>query len=157
MAKDRKLRIERFDRKDFGDLCFFAEKVLSPYTLSNILNKVMLGSSSSGNITLLNKFLPQSLGVFVWRSMRGRLPVRLELDKRGVDLNSVRCPVCDNAPESVEHIILECNLSIEIWSRVRDWWNIPSSSVYTDCKMAFNVEDSRGWKQNGHLIWQAVR
>ncbi|GJU42534.1 RNA-directed DNA polymerase, eukaryota, reverse transcriptase zinc-binding domain protein [Tanacetum coccineum] len=41
--------------------------------------------------------------------MRGRLPVKDELDKKGIDLHSVLCLVCDNAYESIDHEIVLCS------------------------------------------------
>ncbi|GJV37659.1 hypothetical protein Tco_1410136 [Tanacetum coccineum] len=38
-----------------------------------------------------------------------RLPVKDELDKKGIDLHSVLCLVCDNAYESIDHEIVLCS------------------------------------------------
>ncbi|XP_071739750.1 uncharacterized protein [Rutidosis leptorrhynchoides] len=52
-----------------------------------------------------------------------RLPVRIELDKRGIDLHSVCFPLCDDDLESMDHTLTFCNLAQEVWSRVFKWWN----------------------------------
>ncbi|GKD48623.1 hypothetical protein Tco_1277599 [Tanacetum coccineum] len=38
--------------------------------------------------------------------VRGRLPIRVEFDRKGIDLHSVLCPMCDNACESIDHGIV---------------------------------------------------
>ncbi|XP_071728610.1 uncharacterized protein [Rutidosis leptorrhynchoides] len=64
--------------------------------------------------TDINKLLPQSLGIFNWRVTRRRLPVRIELDKRGIDLHTVRCPLCDEDVESIDHAIVLCKYALEV-------------------------------------------
>ncbi|GJX28479.1 zinc knuckle CX2CX4HX4C containing protein [Tanacetum coccineum] len=39
-----------------------------------------------------NKHLPIKVNIHAWRLCLGRLPTRVNLDKKGIDLDSVRCP-----------------------------------------------------------------
>ncbi|XP_071714905.1 uncharacterized protein [Rutidosis leptorrhynchoides] len=94
--------------------------------LGSLINQNILQADPIAKETLRNNLVPQKLGIFVWRCRMGRLPVLTELDKRGVDLNSVRCPVCDNDIETVDHLLINCSFAKDIWSRVRRWWNISS-------------------------------
>ncbi|XP_071712407.1 uncharacterized protein [Rutidosis leptorrhynchoides] len=68
-----------------------------------------------------------SVEVFIWRARLGRIPVRFELDKRGIDLNSVRCPICDGDIETVEHILFSCQVAKDIWAKVLKWWGYNSA------------------------------
>ncbi|GKB90683.1 reverse transcriptase domain, reverse transcriptase zinc-binding domain protein [Tanacetum coccineum] len=54
----------------------------------------------------------KKVNIFVWRALRGRLSVREELDKRGIDLDSVLYPSCNNAVESCAHSLVTCDLAI---------------------------------------------
>ncbi|XP_071694366.1 uncharacterized protein [Rutidosis leptorrhynchoides] len=65
-------------------------------------------------ITLRNNLVPKKVDIFVWRALLKRLSVRVELDRRGIDLHSVLCPVCDDVVESVDHSIIFCNQNLEI-------------------------------------------
>ncbi|XP_071688321.1 uncharacterized protein [Rutidosis leptorrhynchoides] len=125
--------------------------------MSAIIDKCFLGEASGHGHTMINKLVPKSLGIFVWRAIRGRLPVRLELDKRGIDLDSVRCPVCDTTLESVELILLRCNLANDVWNLVRRWWNCNDSIVTTGLIPLFNLEKRHNWSHDGNMVWQAVR
>ncbi|KAJ9545437.1 hypothetical protein OSB04_025144 [Centaurea solstitialis] len=49
------------------------------------------------------KSVPKKICIFIWRPMLGRLPVRVELDRKGVDLDSVLCPRCRSMEKSVQH------------------------------------------------------
>ncbi|XP_071727954.1 uncharacterized protein [Rutidosis leptorrhynchoides] len=76
------------------DLCNngkFTTKFLYDLVAAKVLN-----SYSSNRETLYNGVVPKKVGVFVWRLLKNRLPALTELDKRGVDLNSVRCAICDD-------------------------------------------------------------
>ncbi|GJV63861.1 reverse transcriptase domain, reverse transcriptase zinc-binding domain protein [Tanacetum coccineum] len=54
------------------------------------------------------------VNIFVWRALKGRLPVREELDKRGIDLDLVLCPCCTNAVESSAHSLIMCDLAMSV-------------------------------------------
>ncbi|RHN54610.1 putative ribonuclease H-like domain, reverse transcriptase zinc-binding domain-containing protein [Medicago truncatula] len=46
--------------------------------------------------------------VFLWRILNKALPVREELDKRGINC-SLLCPRCEESIESIDHIFLKCD------------------------------------------------
>ncbi|XP_071699749.1 uncharacterized protein [Rutidosis leptorrhynchoides] len=75
----------------------FRTKGLSSLILSSTI------TSTTNSSTLRNKALPLKVEIFIWRANQLRLPVRIELDKRGIDLDSVLCPICKKLVESVEH------------------------------------------------------
>ncbi|XP_071687034.1 uncharacterized protein [Rutidosis leptorrhynchoides] len=53
--------------------------------------------------------------------------LQLNEDKRGIDLNSVRCPICDGDIEMVEHILFSCQVAKDIWAKVLKWWGYNSA------------------------------
>ncbi|XP_071695661.1 probable polygalacturonase At1g80170 [Rutidosis leptorrhynchoides] len=72
-----------------------------------------------------NKGILQKVEIFVWRVSQKRIPARVELDKRGIDLDTIICPLYLTEPESVDHILSQCPRVIELWNHVLKWWNIP--------------------------------
>ncbi|XP_071709330.1 uncharacterized protein [Rutidosis leptorrhynchoides] len=98
--------------------------VFKTKTLSDLIDSKVLHSNSSTLCTSHNNFVPKKVEVFVWRAKRGRLPVLLELDKRGVDLHSVRCQSCDNDLECIRHALLSFDKVWEVWKRLFDWWGV---------------------------------
>ncbi|XP_071699382.1 uncharacterized protein [Rutidosis leptorrhynchoides] len=90
----------------------------------------------------------------MWRAKRERLLVLLELDKRGIDLHSVRCPLCDDHLETVKHSLLECKHASIIWEKVRSWWGFDSGipSFGSLLPSLYHVQCS----DLGNKIWQAV-
>ncbi|PWA39984.1 hypothetical protein CTI12_AA566940 [Artemisia annua] len=72
--------------------------------------------------TRRNKNLPIKLNVFTWRVTRHRVPTRFNLDLRGIDVDSTRCLVCDEAIEKSQHLFVECTIASSLWSMVATCW-----------------------------------
>ncbi|XP_071740853.1 uncharacterized protein [Rutidosis leptorrhynchoides] len=105
--------------------------------------------------TLRNNLVPKKVEIFIWRAMHKRISVLIELDKRGVDLQSVRCPICDDDIETIDHSLIFCNKVFELWSRVYKWWNLgnyTNLSIHETFKGVTNSTSSL----LGGKIWQAV-
>lgn len=52
--------------------------------------------------------------VLIWKMINDALPVRSNLDKRGIGCYML-CPRCDARIETIDHIFKECALSIRVW------------------------------------------
>ncbi|XP_071700638.1 uncharacterized protein [Rutidosis leptorrhynchoides] len=93
-------------------------------SLSSLLSSVTLNSSTRDKW----HWRLASNGIFTVKRLSNliddQLPVRVELDKRGVDLHSVRCPLCDDGLESVDHSFIFCKHAQDIWDRVYKWWGV---------------------------------
>ncbi|XP_071699529.1 uncharacterized protein [Rutidosis leptorrhynchoides] len=123
--------------------------------LTNFINEKLFHSVQSNHETLKNNLVPKKLEVFVWRTIKKRLPVRMELDKRGIDLNSLRCPICDDDLESVDHSLIFCKYSLELWNRVCKWWGF---NQFGNLSMNENLRGitPKNTSMLGKKIWQAV-
>ncbi|XP_071686803.1 uncharacterized protein [Rutidosis leptorrhynchoides] len=91
----------------------------------------------------------------MWRVLNRKIPVRTELDKRGIDLDSVRCPSCDDDIESIDHVMFFCRSSLDVWERVYKWWNLGGVSNLS-LSEAFRGNCIRPLSRSGKLIWQAL-
>ncbi|XP_071695363.1 uncharacterized protein [Rutidosis leptorrhynchoides] len=125
--------------------------------LASEIDKQILSSSSNQVNTLRNNLVPKKIEIFVWRALKKRIPVRLELDKRGIDLHSVRCPICDDDLESVDHALIFYKHVIDVWDRVFRWWNLGNFSHFSLQEIfggmaAANVTPS----SFGAKFWQAL-
>ncbi|GKB03316.1 RNA-directed DNA polymerase, eukaryota, reverse transcriptase zinc-binding domain protein [Tanacetum coccineum] len=81
--------------------------------------------------TRWNIAIPLKININTWRVLNGRLETRSNLDHRGIDLDSVRCPLCDDDIETEEHLFIHCKVAKEIWLDVLKWWRIPNVSFVT--------------------------
>ncbi|XP_071729199.1 uncharacterized protein [Rutidosis leptorrhynchoides] len=92
--------------------------------LSILIDDKLLNAGTNCVETLRNNLVPKKVEVFVWRARRRRIPVLEELDKRGIDLHSLRCPVCDEDIETVEHSLIFSKHAYGVWAKVYDWWGL---------------------------------
>ncbi|XP_071718172.1 uncharacterized protein [Rutidosis leptorrhynchoides] len=76
--------------------------------LSCLLDSKSLCVGSNFTDTLRNNLVPKKVEVFIWRARKNRIASLIELDKRGIDLHTVRCPLCDDDVETVNHALLFC-------------------------------------------------
>ncbi|GJW90055.1 RNA-directed DNA polymerase, eukaryota, reverse transcriptase zinc-binding domain protein [Tanacetum coccineum] len=72
--------------------------------------------------------LPSKVNILLWRVMNRRIPTRINLDMRGIDLDTFRCPVCDDDLES-DHIFAKCCIAVDTWRDVLLWWHIPGITI----------------------------
>ncbi|GJU37692.1 putative RNA-directed DNA polymerase, eukaryota, reverse transcriptase zinc-binding domain protein [Tanacetum coccineum] len=81
--------------------------------------------SSNGEAIRWNRDLPIKINIHSWRISLDRIPTRFNLDKRGIDLHSTRCPVYDGAIETSQHLFVECPIVAHIWDSIMGWWGLP--------------------------------
>ncbi|GKA84297.1 putative RNA-directed DNA polymerase, eukaryota, reverse transcriptase zinc-binding domain protein [Tanacetum coccineum] len=107
--------------------------------LSRLIEEKILHVESGMQETLWNKLVPRKVNIFVWRALKGRLLVRKELDKRGIDLDSVLCPCCTNAVESCAHSLVMCDLAMSVWNKVFSWWKLGSVNDFSNGEFFFII------------------
>ncbi|GJZ63733.1 RNA-directed DNA polymerase, eukaryota, reverse transcriptase zinc-binding domain protein, partial [Tanacetum coccineum] len=86
--------------------------------LVRLVNDKILHVKSGSEESLWNKLAPKKVNIFVWRALKGRLPVRVKLDRRGIDLDSVLCPCCNNIVETCAHSLVTCDLAMSVWEKI---------------------------------------
>nr|GEX74375.1 phospholipase-like protein [Tanacetum cinerariifolium] len=105
--------------------------------------------------TLWNNLVPRKVNVFVWRALNGRLPVRIELDKKGIDLDTLLCPGCDNVVESLDHCLVLCENVINVWDMIFAWWGVGLTDVFTVKELLCHKGKSSMGKES-RLLWQTT-
>ena len=77
---------------------------------------------------LIRKVAQPNIHMYYLRSMERvaneSLPTRVNLDRRGIDLHLVRCPVCDDDLETENHIFVHCVIAKQMWAEILKWWNL---------------------------------
>ncbi|KHN37747.1 hypothetical protein glysoja_048115, partial [Glycine soja] len=69
--------------------------------------------------------IPSKISVFAWRLIEDRLPTRMNLHRRQVQLQDLRCPFCREAVEETSHLFFHCVFIQPIlWESMswRYWW-----------------------------------
>ncbi|GKA91273.1 putative RNA-directed DNA polymerase [Tanacetum coccineum] len=67
-----------------------------------------------------NNLIPIKLNILTWRISLDRIPTRSNLDSRGIDLDSILCPVCNDEIETSQH--LDCSIAKSSWILVSKCW-----------------------------------
>ncbi|GKB48572.1 RNA-directed DNA polymerase, eukaryota, reverse transcriptase zinc-binding domain protein [Tanacetum coccineum] len=86
--------------------------------------------------TSWDNILPRKVNIFLWRLTLDRLPQRLNLSSRGIDILTISCSSCNGNVESADHIFFACDLAKDVWSLVRKWCDLssPSFASYVGAK-----------------------
>lgn len=101
----------------FGDSSYFTVKCMRPFIEQSSL-------PSLDKLVRWNNFIPIKVNINSWRIINERLPTHINLDKRGIDLHSTRCPVCDNAQETEIYLFTQCPIALKLWNDVKTFWNL---------------------------------
>ena len=68
--------------------------------------------------------VPAKVNIFSWRLILNHLPTKVNLDRRGLDVGSIRCGICDVDLETVNHLFFSCDMVMTIWVNIAKWWDI---------------------------------
>lgn len=87
-----------------------------------------LGSIILGYWKMLWKFnMPAKVALFIWKILEGGLPVRVELIRKGIKVDS-QCPLCRKEEESSKHLFLKCGVARSAWFGLSISLRIPDGS-----------------------------
>nr|GEV93942.1 ARID DNA-binding domain-containing protein [Tanacetum cinerariifolium] len=129
--------------------------VFTVKALSELVEVKCINVGNHNSETTWNNLVPKKVNIFAWRAIHGRLPVRVELDKKGIDLHTILCPHCDEMCETIDHSIVFCNEAMKIWEKVFDWWNLQMVNVFSTKDMLRHNGD-RVTSTNYKKLWQSL-
>ncbi|GJS27861.1 RNA-directed DNA polymerase, eukaryota [Tanacetum coccineum] len=90
------------------------------------------------------KLVPIKVNVHAWKVKIDSLPTRFNISRRGMDIESITCSICDNEVESSSHLFFKCNMVRDIIRKITRWWDI----TYIE---ADSYEDWLNWLVNLRL------
>ncbi|GJS50620.1 RNA-directed DNA polymerase, eukaryota [Tanacetum coccineum] len=90
------------------------------------------------------KLVPIKVNVHAWKVKIDSLPTRFNISRRGMDIESITCSICDNEVESSSHLFFKCNMVRDIIRKITLWWDI----TYIE---ADSYEDWLNWLVNLRL------
>ncbi|GJW72441.1 RNA-directed DNA polymerase, eukaryota, reverse transcriptase zinc-binding domain protein [Tanacetum coccineum] len=114
-----------------------------------------LGVGCGVEETLWNKWVPKKVNVFMWRTLKGKLPVHEKLDKRGIDLDSLLCPTCDDMLQSCSHCLVMCNFAGSVWEKVFSWWKVGVGNAFS-IEELFSFNGNVNMPSHSPRMWQGV-
>nr|GEW44121.1 hypothetical protein [Tanacetum cinerariifolium] len=108
------------------------EGELSVSSVRNYTDDKILGTVSSK--TQWCKFVPIKVNILSWRIKLNNLPTRLNLSRRGLELQTILCPFCNLAVEFTDHIFFSCSMMKDLYASIVKWWdvNMPEFSSFEE-------------------------
>nr|GEV62280.1 hypothetical protein [Tanacetum cinerariifolium] len=110
--------------------------VLKGYTVASVRSLIDLHFLGANlNATHWNRSMPVKVNVFMWRAMLNKLPTRVNLDRKGIEVDSLLCPIYHEDVETVNHIFFTCDLAKVLWALLAKWWelDVPFCASISDC------------------------
>jgi len=65
-----------------------------------------------------NNWVPLKTNIFGWRAIQERLPTKKALARRGVNIDSTTCPICNFNEEDMEHLLTACEPTNQLWNQI---------------------------------------
>ncbi|XP_071687216.1 uncharacterized protein [Rutidosis leptorrhynchoides] len=129
---------------DRWEWCISEDGIFNVSSTRKSLDTILLPSTDV-KISWFNQ-VSRKVNIFLWRVAWDRLPTRLNISSRGMDINDIGCLVYNCQVESLNHVLFNCFLARELWSKIKIWIN---ESYVTDFDSWVNWFDwFQGWQIN---------
>ena len=69
------------------------------------------------------------MNVFIWKLRLNKLPTLVNMDKIGIDVASLLCPVCNDHVETVDHLFFSCGMAKDLWGLLASWCSLDIPEV----------------------------
>jgi len=86
--------------------------------------------------------IPMKFKLFIWLAGKGKLLTWDQLRRRGWEGPGL-CPLCRQAQEDINHLLIHCHFSQEVWKNMLNYFNLPHTWSGDTISSCFN-----SWHQN---------
>ncbi|GJV66080.1 RNA-directed DNA polymerase, eukaryota, reverse transcriptase zinc-binding domain protein [Tanacetum coccineum] len=109
----------KWDLESSGDFSVASvRKIIDDKSLSDVDSK-----------TRWIKYVPIKVNVHAWKVKTDSLPTRFNVSRRGIDIDSIMCAICDNGVETSRHLFFYCCMVKQIVRKITRWWDVPYVEV----------------------------
>ncbi|GKA25505.1 RNA-directed DNA polymerase, eukaryota, reverse transcriptase zinc-binding domain protein [Tanacetum coccineum] len=84
------------------------------------------------------KSVPIKVNILAWKVKSNALPTRFNISRRGMDIDSIDCPICKMGVETTSHVFFQCNVVRQVMRKISSWWNVEYMEVNS-------YEEWRSW------------
>ena len=90
--------------------------IYSTNTAYKFLMEEIRGDPVDGSFVFLWKLkIPPKAKIFTWRLIKDRLPTKLNLRGRQVEITDPMCLLCNNSEEDAAHLFFNCSKVLPLW------------------------------------------
>ncbi|GJY39222.1 RNA-directed DNA polymerase, eukaryota, reverse transcriptase zinc-binding domain protein [Tanacetum coccineum] len=75
------------------------------------------------------KEVPIKVNIHAWKVLNDYLPTRFNLSRRGLEIGSINCPICNCMAESARHLFFSCELVKPDMLSDNKWWDLDYSGI----------------------------
>ena len=93
-------------------------------SVRRVIDDNMLPSSNSK--TRWIKEVPIKINIHAWKVKNDYLPTQFNMSRRGMDIESILCPLCNDMAESSSHLFFSCMFTRAIMRKIHRWWELDS-------------------------------
>ncbi|GJW83464.1 RNA-directed DNA polymerase, eukaryota, reverse transcriptase zinc-binding domain protein [Tanacetum coccineum] len=73
--------------------------------------------------------VPIKVNVIAWKVMSNALPTRFNISSRGMDIDTMECPICKEGSETSSHLFFQCRVVRQLTRKISTWWNVDHEDV----------------------------
>ena len=77
-----------------------------------------------GTTTRWIKSVSSKINIVAWKIKCNALPTRFNLSRRGMEIDSLTCPVCKSGVETSNHLFFQCSMAKQLLCKVAAWGNV---------------------------------
>ncbi|KAL4585626.1 hypothetical protein LXL04_010249 [Taraxacum kok-saghyz] len=100
---------------------------LSVNSARGLIDAVILGDEASA--TRWVKLVPIKVNVLCWKMAVNGLPTRHNMSKRGIEMDSIKCAICEDKLEDIDHLFFGYDFAKEVIAKLCTWGNIGAPMV----------------------------
>ncbi|GJV92054.1 reverse transcriptase domain, reverse transcriptase zinc-binding domain protein [Tanacetum coccineum] len=123
--------------------------VLRPFSVACVWDTIRSRADMVNwyNVVWFSHCIPRH-AVHMWLVIQQKLKTQVRLRQwdvgPSIDLNLLKCPLCDLVPDSHDHLFFECSFSSQVWSKVRVLCGMDAIPPHLRDVVAFIVPLSKG-------------
>ncbi|KAJ0550752.1 putative reverse transcriptase zinc-binding domain-containing protein [Helianthus annuus] len=123
------------------DKWFWGDEAKESFSVASV--KLLLREDSEvrrDHFMRWESWVPNKVNIFVWRAEMDRIPTKVALIRRRINVQDGSCSLCDNGEEDVMHLFTGCGFAFGVWDSVGRWCNI-SPILAFDFKDLLGIHD----------------
>nr|GEW31295.1 zinc finger, CCHC-type [Tanacetum cinerariifolium] len=133
---------------DGNKLCTVAQRI-NVEDWSSVLKRPPRGGAKSNQydeliLAIRDVVLSDSVDGWIWELRLDKLPTLVNLDKKGIDVDSLLCPVCNAHVETIDHLFFSCEMEHDLWGLLARWCAL-------DIPEVSNVVEWFSWLDTAHV------
>ncbi|GKC56064.1 RNA-directed DNA polymerase, eukaryota, reverse transcriptase zinc-binding domain protein [Tanacetum coccineum] len=98
------------------------------FTVASIRKCIDNGRFPGGDVSVKwIKSVPIKVNILAWKIACDVMPTRLNISRRGIIVDTIRCPICNAGVESSNHLFFSCDVARHLMQKVCKWWDVSLS------------------------------